>query len=76
MCGFVAILQSAPIIDIAAAQRALNAIAHRGPDAAGEWQEGDVFLGHRRLSIIDLATGDQPMQSSDCLLYTSPSPRD
>ena len=65
MCGFVAILQSAPIIDIAAAQRALNAIAHRGPDAAGEWQEGDVFLGHRRLSIIDLATGDQPMQSSD-----------
>ena len=65
MCGFVAILQSAPIIDIAAAQRALNAVAHRGPDAAGEWQEGDVFLGHRRLSIIDLATGDQPMQSSD-----------
>jgi asparagine synthase (glutamine-hydrolysing) len=65
MCGFVAILQSAPIIDIAAAQRALNAIAHRGPDSAGEWQEGDVFLGHRRLSIIDLATGDQPMQSSD-----------
>ena len=42
-----------------------TAIAHRGPDAAGEWCERDVFLGHRRLSIIDLATGDQPMQSSD-----------
>src|SRR5215510_511624 len=65
MCGFVAILQSAPIIDIAAARRVLDSIAHRGPDAAGEWREGDVFLGHRRLSIIDLATGDQPMQSSD-----------
>src|ERR1051325_4888256 len=65
MCGFVAILQSAPIIDIVAARHALDAIAHRGPDAAGEWCERDVFLGHRRLSIIDLATGDQPMHSID-----------
>jgi asparagine synthase (glutamine-hydrolysing) len=65
MCGFIAILQSAPIIDIATARRALDTIAHRGPDAAGEWGEGHVFLGHRRLSIIDLATGDQPMQSTD-----------
>jgi asparagine synthase (glutamine-hydrolysing) len=65
MCGFIAILQDNPIIEIATAQRALSAIAHRGPDAPGEWQEGDVFLGHRRLSIIDLTTGDQPMQSID-----------
>src|SRR5690349_22529651 len=65
MCGFVAILQAAPIVPVATAQRALEAIAHRGPDAAGEWCERDVFLGHRRLSIIDLATGDQPMHSSD-----------
>src|ERR1044071_1152063 len=65
MCGFIAILQDHRIIDSTAARRALEAIAHRGPDASGEWQEGDVFLGHRRLSIIDLATGDQPMHSSD-----------
>jgi asparagine synthase (glutamine-hydrolysing) len=65
MCGFIAILQSASIIDIAAARGALNAIAHRGPDASGEWREGNVFLGHRRLSIIDLTSGDQPMQSLD-----------
>jgi asparagine synthase (glutamine-hydrolysing) len=65
MCGFVAILQDAPIIDLPTARRALDAIAHRGPDAAGEWVERKVFLGHRRLSIIDLATGDQPMQSAD-----------
>src|SRR5438093_11109218 len=65
MCGFIAILQSAPIIDMAAARRALDSIAHRGPDAAGERWEGDVFLGRRRLSMIDLTTGDQPMQSSD-----------
>src|SRR5215475_3945459 len=65
MCGFVAILQDAPIVAVTAARRTLDAIAHRGPDAAGEWCEHEVFLGHRRLSIIDLATGDQPMQSSD-----------
>lgn len=65
MCGFITILQNQPIIEITAARRALDAIAHRGPDASGEWREGDVFLGHRRLSIIDLATGDQPMQSID-----------
>jgi asparagine synthase (glutamine-hydrolysing) len=65
MCGFVAILQDSPIVDLRTARRALDTIVHRGPDAAGEWCEGDVFLGHRRLSIIDLATGDQPMQSTD-----------
>src|SRR5262245_44455051 len=65
MCGFVAILQNAPVVDIVAARRALDTIAHRGPDAAGEWHERAVFLGHRRLSIIDLATGDQPMQSAN-----------
>src|SRR5215831_18648714 len=65
MCGFVAILQDYPIVDVARARHALSMIAHRGPDAADEWREREVFLGHRRLSIIDLATGDQPMQSAD-----------
>jgi asparagine synthase (glutamine-hydrolysing) len=65
MCGFITILQNAPIVDTADARRSLDSIAHRGPDAAGAWGEGNVFLGHRRLSIIDLATGDQPMQSKD-----------
>src|SRR5439155_8620085 len=65
MCGFVAIMQAAPSVDVASARRALDTIAHRGPDASGEWREREIFLGHRRLSIIDLATGDQPMQSHD-----------
>src|SRR3982750_3991587 len=65
MCGFFSVLQDSPVIEIGTARHALKAIAHRGPDASGEWCENDVFLGHRRLSIIDLATGDQPMQSSD-----------
>lgn len=65
MCGFVAIIQDTRIVDLVSARRALDTISHRGPDASGEWYEADVFLGHRRLSIIDLATGDQPMHSSD-----------
>src|SRR5437899_1784836 len=65
MCGVIALLQDAPVVGIVAARRALDTIAHRGPDAAGEWREREVFLGHRRLSIIDLTTGDQPMQSAD-----------
>src|SRR5206468_2931359 len=43
----------------------LDSIAHRGPDAEGEWVADNVYLGHRRLSIIDLATGNQPMESWD-----------
>src|SRR5215217_8312410 len=65
MCGFLVILHDRGILDRTTARRALDAIAHRGPDASGEWCEGNVFLGHRRLSIIDLTSGAQPMQSSD-----------
>ena len=39
-----------------------NRLVHRGPDAEGLWQEPGVALGHRRLSIIDLAGSIQPMQ--------------
>ncbi|HEX9946922.1 MAG TPA: XrtA/PEP-CTERM system amidotransferase [Allosphingosinicella sp.] len=42
-----------------------DALAHRGPDGSGVWTAPGVGLGHRRLSIIDLATGDQPMRSAD-----------
>src|SRR5262245_52005944 len=42
-----------------------DAVAHRGPDAAGYFLGDGVGLGHRRLSIIDLATGDQPVANED-----------
>ena len=42
-----------------------DALAHRGPDGSGVWTAPGIGLGHRRLSIIDLATGDQPMRSPD-----------
>ena len=40
-------------------------ILHRGPDAEGIFAEGDVALGQRRLSIIDLAGGNQPIYNED-----------
>ena len=42
-----------------------DAIAHRGPDGAGVWLDGAIGLGHRRLSIVDLGTGQQPMTNED-----------
>ena len=42
-----------------------NRIAHRGPDAEGFYVKGDVALGQRRLSIIDIEGGKQPMFSED-----------
>ena len=44
-------------------------IAHRGPDGSGFYVQGEVALGHRRLSIIDLATGGQPMSNEDDSLW-------
>lgn len=65
MCGLVAIFQNSGEANVSLAERALENLAHRGPDAAGVWVDEGVFLGHRRLSIIDLRTGAQPMRSSD-----------
>ncbi len=50
-----------------ALERATNSLYHRGPDGQRPWISPDhrVGLGHARLSIIDLTTGDQPMASED-----------
>ena len=52
-------------VDRSMVQRMTDVLAHRGPDADGFfWGEG-AALGHRRLSIIDLSTGDQPIFNED-----------
>lgn len=52
--------------DIAAVSAMAQAMAPRGPDAAGAWSQGRVALGHRRLKIIDLsAAGGQPMVDAE-----------
>jgi asparagine synthase (glutamine-hydrolysing) len=52
-------------VDPAVLQAMTDAIRHRGPDADGHYLDGAIGLGHRRLSIIDLSTGDQPIGNED-----------
>lgn len=50
-------------------RRMTDRIAHRGPDADGFYSDAGTALGHRRLSIVDLATGSQPMTNEDGSLW-------
>lgn len=67
MCGINGILGNIAEQDRRGLVSRMNkAIAHRGPDADGIFDEGEITLGHRRLSIIDLSPdGNQPFYSSD-----------
>jgi asparagine synthase (glutamine-hydrolysing) len=67
MCGIAAFFSQTRPISADALKRATRALHHRGPDSQGGWVSRDsrVGLGHSRLSIIDLSTGDQPIASED-----------
>ncbi|HJQ22776.1 MAG TPA: asparagine synthase (glutamine-hydrolyzing) [Blastocatellia bacterium] len=68
MCGIcgIAIPEHAPRqVDAAALTRMRDTLMHRGPDDAGLLLDAHVALGHRRLSIVDLAGGHQPMFNED-----------
>jgi len=67
MCGIVGIidLQGKRVIDKSMLTRMNQSQLHRGPDDAGLHMEPGVGLGHRRLSIIDLSGGQQPMFNED-----------
>lgn len=67
MCGIAGLLylDGVPVSPVVL-QRMTNAVAHRGPDGEGQWIEGGVGIGHRRLAILDLSpAGHQPMVSAD-----------
>ncbi len=62
MCGILAIIGNALPISSELANKALDTLTHRGPDDRGVWCVDGVWLGHRRLSIIDTSyAGHQPM---------------
>lgn len=67
MCGIAGFVnKNGSCADTQKLKRMTDAIMHRGPDAEGQLCEGNVALGHRRLSIIDLSeSGRQPMESTD-----------
>jgi asparagine synthase (glutamine-hydrolysing) len=64
VCGFAGFVGAGDAIDLGAMS---GALVHRGPDGSGNYvdEESRVHLAHRRLAIIDLAGGDQPMWNED-----------
>ena len=67
MCGIAGVYNYANdrSIDAALLKQMTDAIAHRGPDDDGFLIQGRVGLGHRRLSIIDVSGGHQPIFNED-----------
>jgi len=67
MCGIVGLFgrQGAPPPHRDHWEDLVNHLQHRGPDEGGWWGDGPFFLGHRRLSIIGLELGHQPMAAAD-----------
>jgi asparagine synthase (glutamine-hydrolysing) len=64
MCGIAGFIGAGERADV---HRMMDVLAHRGPDGEGVWidQNSRVFFGHRRLSILDIAAGSQPMTTLD-----------
>ena len=67
MCGIAGVVSSQPgdRIDANTVHRMCDAIVHRGPDDEGIYTEGGTGLGMRRLSIIDIVGGHQPVFNDD-----------
>src|SRR5690349_21213627 len=67
MCGIAGFVTLKPVEGgESILQRMTDVIRHRGPNDSGHYSDaGRAFLGHRRLSIIDLSGGHQPMSNED-----------
>ncbi len=73
MCGLCGIVRLAPPgpVDEGLLRRMRDTMVHRGPDDEGLYVAGHVGLGHRRLSIIDLSGGHQPMANAEGTLWVT-----
>src|SRR5256885_2098659 len=69
MCGICGVAGGEPAPGLDLVRRMCDAMVHRGPDDAGSEQLGGVTLGMRRLSIIDIAAGHQPMHNEDSTVW-------
>jgi asparagine synthase (glutamine-hydrolysing) len=66
MCGICGVFdRSGRPVSGELVERMTASLAHRGPDGSGQFVSGEIGLGHRRLSIIDLAGGSQPVTNED-----------
>ncbi len=70
MCAIAGLfhIETPKPVDPARVKAMADAMEHRGPDGSGVWTAPGIGLGHRRLSIIDVAGSPQPMESEDELL--------
>ncbi len=64
MCGFVGFTNGVSD-DGTLLKNMMDKIIHRGPDSSGQYVDNNICLGFRRLSIVDIADGDQPMFNED-----------
>jgi len=65
MCGITGIINKQAPANLSELKAMCDRLHLRGPDAEGTWVNGHIGLGHRRLSVIDLETGGQPMLTAD-----------
>ena len=73
MCGIAGLASRTPLPPDAS-RRAIamrDTLAHRGPDESGIWSDPHAVLAHRRLSIVDLASGQQPLSNEDGSIWVS-----
>jgi asparagine synthase (glutamine-hydrolysing) len=69
MCGICGVVSANGSADAERVARMSATLVHRGPDSSGEFSDGSAALAARRLSIIDLETGDQPIANEDGTLH-------
>jgi len=65
MCGIAGIVNFKEEADIKRIKSMCDCMQRRGPDAEGIYIKDNIALGHRRLSVIDIESGNQPMFSDD-----------
>ena len=73
MCGIAGIVASDTLVedDLPAGLRMRDVLTHRGPDGAGLHSDGRALLAHRRLSIVDLSGGHQPLSNEDQTIWVA-----
>ena len=73
MCGICGVLALDGRLDLPpqTPERMIGVMRHRGPDEFGAWSDEHAFLGHARLSIIDLKSGQQPLCNEDGTIWIS-----
>lgn len=65
ICGKLVLEPDSDNVDPRSLQRMIDTLRHRGPDEQGKYISSHIGLGHSRLKIIDLSTGQQPMSNED-----------